>query len=377
VGLLGDQQVARLLKGVGLLGPLVDLDHAAPHRRGAVGEDPAEGEIRRGVGRSVLLQRVEVEVLATVGGVGAVDRGVGALAGEVRLQEDLAVGRAEAQRGPVELTVALDDRALGGEDPAALREVLPGDVVQVGVRAHDDLDDRVDQTRRRGVGGQRLLPHLGLGTLLEDDQRAPVQRAAGVLVHDVEHDRRLDAHAARHVDERSVGPQRVVARGERVGALHDGTEVALDDVPVALGGQGERHDHRPLRGGFLAGGPHRVLELEHDRSGGVDRSAGRRRERVEVELVDRGELPSGHPPERGQLEAAHRGDGALAARRQELRLGGGGSAGHLPDAPFHLQLDQPVHLDGVLHRELLDDRLDEAVDDQLRRLLLVRPRAVR
>src|SRR3954452_20670243 len=37
---------------------------------------------------------------------------------------------------------------------------------------------------------------------------------------------------------------------------------------------------------------------------------------------------------------------------------------------LHLQLDQPVHLDRVLHRELLDDRLDEAVDDQLARLLL-------
>src|SRR3954453_17025658 len=37
---------------------------------------------------------------------------------------------------------------------------------------------------------------------------------------------------------------------------------------------------------------------------------------------------------------------------------------------FHLQLDQPVHLDRVLHRELLYDRLDEAVDDELAGLLL-------
>src|SRR5215217_8402567 len=37
---------------------------------------------------------------------------------------------------------------------------------------------------------------------------------------------------------------------------------------------------------------------------------------------------------------------------------------------LHLELDQAVHLDRVLHRQLLDDRLDEAVDDQLRRLLL-------
>src|SRR4051794_17416009 len=42
----------------------------------------------------------------------------------------------------------------------------------------------------------------------------------------------------------------------------------------------------------------------------------------------------------------------------------------LANRALHLELDQAVHLDRVLHRQLLDDRLDEAVDDQLRRLLL-------
>jgi hypothetical protein len=42
----------------------------------------------------------------------------------------------------------------------------------------------------------------------------------------------------------------------------------------------------------------------------------------------------------------------------------------LADRTFHLKLDQAAHLDRVLHRELLDDWLDEAVDDQLRGLLL-------
>jgi hypothetical protein len=35
----------------------------------------------------------------------------------------------------------------------------------------------------------------------------------------------------------------------------------------------------------------------------------------------------------------------------------------LPDRAFHLELDEPVELHGVLHRELPGDRLDEAVDD--------------
>ena len=42
---LGEQQVAALLEGVGLLGARVDLDHPAPDRGRAVGQDAAEGEV--------------------------------------------------------------------------------------------------------------------------------------------------------------------------------------------------------------------------------------------------------------------------------------------------------------------------------------------
>src|SRR5918911_1464322 len=45
----------------------------------------------------------------------------------------------------------------------------------------------------------------------------------------------------------------------------------------------------------------------------------------------------------------------------------------LPHRPFHLQLDQPVHLDRVLERELLRDRLDEAAHDHRRGLGLGEP----
>src|SRR4249919_4334458 len=34
-----------------------------------------------------------------------------------------------------------------------------------------------------------------------------------------------------------------------------------------------------------------------------------------------------------------------------------------PDGALHLELDQPVQLDRVLHRQLTRDRLDEAVHD--------------
>src|SRR3954451_23874628 len=45
----------------------------------------------------------------------------------------------------------------------------------------------------------------------------------------------------------------------------------------------------------------------------------------------------------------------------------------LANGALHLELDEAVHLDRVLHRQLLDDRLDEAVDDQLGGLLLAQP----
>src|SRR3954453_12166914 len=44
-------------------------------------------------------------------------------------------------------------------------------------------------------------------------------------------------------------------------------------------------------------------------------------------------------------------------------------AGGLANGALHLELDEAVHLDRVLHRQLLDDRLDEAVDDELAGLL--------
>src|SRR4051794_22847240 len=45
----------------------------------------------------------------------------------------------------------------------------------------------------------------------------------------------------------------------------------------------------------------------------------------------------------------------------------------LANRALHLELDEAVHLDRVLHRQLLYDRLDEAVDDQLAGLLLRQP----
>src|SRR5207244_2378865 len=61
---------------------------------------------------------------------------------------------------------------------------------------------------------------------------------------------------------------------------------------------------------------------------------------------------------------------STARSRRAVSQAGSATEEALPNAAFHLELDEAVHLDRVLHRELLDDRLDEAVDDELGGLVL-------
>ena len=126
----------------------------------------------------------------------------------------LPFARAEPERDPVERSVALDLRALRAEHPRLLGQVLAADVAQVRVRADDDLGDRVEQRVERRVGREPLLPDLGLGALLEDDQRAPRHRGLRRGLDGGDQHRRLERRAARHVDERAAGPVGRVARGE-------------------------------------------------------------------------------------------------------------------------------------------------------------------
>src|SRR5215210_404267 len=67
---------------------------------------------------------------------------------------------------------------------------------------------------------------------------------------------------------------------------------------------------------------------------------------------------------------------AAPSRRRSVSQSGSAAAWAAADSAnraLHLQLDQAVHLHRVLHRQLLGDRLDEAIDDHLGGLLLVQP----
>src|SRR5438105_9743578 len=82
---LREEEVARLLEGVGLLRARIDSDHAAPDGGRTTAEHAAEGQVRGRVRSGVLLLGVEVEVLAPAAGIGARDLGVGPGAVKLRL----------------------------------------------------------------------------------------------------------------------------------------------------------------------------------------------------------------------------------------------------------------------------------------------------
>src|SRR3954454_21723932 len=76
----------------------------------------------------------------------------------------------------------------------------------------------------------------------------------------------------------------------------------------------------------------------------------------------------GVPRKRGTSMAS-----SAATARSRRAASQAGDVVALANGALHLELDEAVHLDRVLHRQLLDDRLDEAVDDQLGGLLLAQP----
>ena len=143
VGRRREEEVPVLLVGVRLLGLGLDADHPAPDRGRLVAQRALEREVGRRVRRDVLLERVEVEVLVAVGEVGARDTRGRALPGEVVLDPDLALLRAEAAGDPVELGVAADARAVRREVPCLPGEILERDVLDLRVLADEELDDGV------------------------------------------------------------------------------------------------------------------------------------------------------------------------------------------------------------------------------------------
>ena len=153
-------------------------------------------------------------------------------------------------------------------------------------------------------------------------------------------------------------------------------EVSSHEVRVTTHRVAEIGEHDALIGELRPARSERAARPEH---GAVARQLG---ERGAAPLLlragGRRAWPRARPPARRGGRAASRarrrrtgGDGA-ASRAEAARRPGASvsSVIGLADRAFHLELDEAVHLDRVLHRQLLDDRLDEAVHDHGARLCL-------
>ena len=164
-----------------------------------------------------------------------------AAAGELRLHPNLAARGAEAQGDPLEVRLATDLGALGREDPAVVGELLLADVAEVRAVAEDELGDSVEE--HLAVGGV-ALPDLGLGAVLEHDQRPPFDRLAGGAV-----DRRAGS-ARRAAPRRGRGrarrrasePSLRATKTSSAGTIGRGARRTRSGV--ALGSLRERHDDR-------------------------------------------------------------------------------------------------------------------------------------
>ena len=251
--------------------------------------------------------------------------------GELGVHPGLAAGGAEAQGDPLEVAVTLDLAALGRERPGLVGEFLLADVAEVGAGADDQLDDAVEESR--GPWGKRVaLEELRLGTFLEDDEGAPVDLFAVAGVDLRELDRLGESHARGDVDEDPVGAPALGVAGDE--------DVADRDDRSSRSATSSGCFSAASASGITTTPSARALSGQ----AGDGARAAEDIERVELERGEVRELPA-----LGLLA----GELGLARQRgafQHLSVSRSGPASaSAPSAnrALHLELDQPVHLDGV------------------------------
>ena len=139
--------------------------------------------------------------------------------------------RAEAERDPVERAVARHLGALACRRSSFSPTASCPQTKRRFAFSPTTSSTTVLKTRvLRRVGGQVLLPHLRLRAVLDDDQRAPVERAALGALHGGDEDRPVEHRAGRDVHERAAGEAGLVARDEGVLVGDDRAEVPLDQL---------------------------------------------------------------------------------------------------------------------------------------------------
>ena len=102
-GVVGEHQVVVALIAVGLLGAVIDLDHAAPDGARLILQRAFVEQIAVAVRGLVVLQRVIRKVLLAFGEHDAVDLGVGVVAGQGDVLIHLGQPAAEGADRPLQL----------------------------------------------------------------------------------------------------------------------------------------------------------------------------------------------------------------------------------------------------------------------------------
>ena len=248
------------------------------------------------------------------------------------------------RRRPSRVGVAADHRPVGAELARVRVMLLHGHVLEPGAVLDDQLDHGVD------VGGRRravLLEERRGRVALEHDQH-PVIRGAALRRH-VERPHSAAARP-RLRPARGARPRRRSGRCSRLQTSRRPTPPSRAAAQQV--GPGREHVRDPGEGDAVR----RV-------AGQLERAAGDG-ERLRVESAQVREPPRLLAVRRHRQRLVGRPGSLTAARqpgglRHRLHLSRGPSISP-PHGSFHLELDQPVHLDRVLQRQLLGDRLDEA-----------------
>ena len=283
-------------------------------------------------------------------------------------------------------------------------------------RAERDLERAGEQRLRRAHRARprrhELLDDRGLGAVAERDPRAADQSATGLAGRPADDDGLAEADAGRYVEEDALVPEAACqlrrASRRRAGpaaafelgakAAPDprdrGTERLEDDAtrqrPQARERDRRRCLHRSsMRPATPAGssdGDPRGRDIRRPdvrtRRRRARRRAGRgtgvqlvRLDRERLERARGGEALSPQPVRLGALGRRGLGESAVGGsetgRSDGARTGGPGVGRWLggvasSERPLHLELHEAVELDGVLHRELLGEDLEEALDDEVR-----------
>ncbi len=328
-GLLADQDVADPDRvGVLALERALVLDVALGARRRVVDEQ-AVLDVLTGIGE------VDAEHLDAAAGAEVVRRGAGA--------HDVA---AERDRDVAELGVTADPGVLRDDVDAVVVPVLDRHEGQLGAVLEDDLD--VLGPRGRAVV---VDDDDGLGELAGAYEQVPCSRLlealavqpdrGGLVDHRVGRDRHLEDRlggfpgAGRHAVDGHVA--RDAASG--VGCGHGDCGDAFSSVDLDL----------------------EVVAVER----GVLVEA--------AEALERGESPDLLEARRDRVVLDVEGPLGVQVRldRGELECCQRRFAWRSTDSPFHLEFDQAVELEGVLHRQLARDGLDEAADDHRHGLVLL------